>query len=72
MKRVPVTSTNLESVGYDAASRTLEIEFKNGRHVYQYFDVPPQIHSALMAAQPHPGTFLASNIKGRYRYARVS
>ena len=49
-----------------------KIEFKSGRHVYQYFDVPPQIHNALMAAQPHPGTFLASNIKGRFRYARVS
>ena len=71
MKRVPVTSTTIESVGYDAASRTLEIEFKSRGSVYQYFDVPGQVHAALMASQPHPGTFLHANIKGRYRYARV-
>jgi hypothetical protein len=70
MKRVPVESTNIESIGYDASSLTLEIAFTSG-HVYQYFDVPPQVHTEFMAASSH-GKFLSSEIKGRFRFARVS
>ena len=70
MRRVQVQSTNIESVGYDTASRTLEIEFHGGR-VYQYFDVPDAVHRELMAASSH-GTYFASEIKGRFRFARIS
>ncbi len=70
MKRVHVQSTNIESVGYDIGSQTLEIEFHGGR-VYQYFDVPVAVHSELMAASSH-GSFFASDIKGHFRFARVA
>lgn len=70
MNRSPVTSSNLESIGYDPDSQTLEIEFKDG-HVYQYFDVQPSMYQALMAATAH-GKFFAAEVRGRYRYARVS
>lgn len=69
MRRVPVTSSNIAEVGYDETSRTLEILFANGR-VYQYFDVPNQVHRALMNAGSH-GQYLNQYIKGNYRYARV-
>lgn len=69
MRRAPVTSTTIAEIGYDEASRTLEILFQNGR-LYQYFDVPPQEHRALINASSH-GQYLNTNIKGRYRYARV-
>ena len=69
MRRVPVTSSNIAAVGYDEASRTLEILFTNGR-VYQYFDVPTQAHRALMNAGSY-GQYLNQHIKGKYRYARV-
>jgi len=39
MKRQPVESSNLASVGYDAARQILEIEFNHGG-IYQYYDVP--------------------------------
>lgn len=37
MKRIPVSSTNVASVGYE--NQVLEVEFLNGS-VYQYFYVP--------------------------------
>lgn len=46
MKRVPVSSINLSSVGYNKSNQVLEIEFNGGR-VYQYFDVPKRIHQEL-------------------------
>lgn len=69
MNRVPVSSTSIAVVGYDEDSQTLEIEFRHGG-IYQYFDVPARVHEELMAA-PSMGRYLAEQIKGAYRYARV-
>ena len=69
MTRIPVTSPNVDSVGYDAGTQTLEVEFKNG-YVYQYFDVPETIYQGMISADS-AGKFLIDNIKGVYRYARV-
>ena len=69
MKRTPVNSSNILSVGYDLSTLTLEVEFHNGS-VYQYFDVPEAIYEALISAESH-GTFLNTQIKGVYRYARI-
>lgn len=69
MNRQPVTSSNIASIGYDADSQTLEIEFLNGG-VYQYFDVPQNTHNELMNASSH-GQYLAQYIKGVYRYSKV-
>jgi len=69
MKRINVESSNIESIGYDSKSQTLEIEFLNGS-LYQYFDVPEHIFSALMNADSH-GKYLNANIKGIYRFSKV-
>ena len=69
MDRIPVSSSNIESIGYDEDSGTLEIEFKNGT-LYQYFDVPAHVHTSLISASSIGG-FLASTIKGAYRYSKV-
>lgn len=70
MTRTQVVSSNLESVGYDVASKTLEVEFKEGR-VYQYFDVPASIYQGLMSADSH-GSYLDKNVKkAGYRYRQV-
>ena len=47
MQRTTVSSSNLASVGYDATTETLEIEFQNGA-VYQYFSVSVQVYHGLM------------------------
>ena len=67
----PVTSTNILAIGYDTASLTLQVEFKDG-HVYQYFDVPVSVYEELMnpPGGSH-GSYLAAHIKGQYRYARL-
>jgi hypothetical protein len=69
MNRQAVSSSNIASIGYDANSQTLEIEFLNGG-VYQYFDVPQHVYEELMNASSH-GQYLARNIKGVFRYSKV-
>ena len=69
MNRQSVTSSNIASIGYDADSQTLEIEFLNGG-IYQYFDLPQYVYQELMNASSH-GQYLAQNIKGVYRYSKV-
>lgn len=69
MERVSVSSSNIEAVGYDSENTTLEVEFKNGS-VYQYFDVPEHVHEAFIASSS-VGEYLASNIKGVYRFSKV-
>jgi hypothetical protein len=69
MQRTPVSSSNLRSVGYDATSQTLEIEFHSGG-IYQYFGVPANIYQGLMAAGSH-GKYFHAHIKDVYRYRHV-
>lgn len=69
MKRDHVESSNIESIGYDSKSQTLEIEFLNGT-IYQYFDVPETVFEEFMGADSH-GKYLNANIKGTYRYSKV-
>ena len=69
MEMIPVDSSNLESIGYDSESSTLEIHFKQGS-AYQYFDVPERIYDQLLSAES-PGRFLSEQIKGVYRYSKV-
>lgn len=69
MIRQPVSSSNIQSVGYDAESNTLEIEFKSGT-IYQYFDVPQAVYQELLNASSM-GQYFSSNIRSAYRFARV-
>ena len=62
-------SSNLNRFGYDPARRVMRVEFKNGA-TYDYFDVPQNIFQQMRNAGSKGG-YLASDIKGRFRYARV-
>lgn len=66
---MPVSSSNVASVGYDASSLTLEVEFNNGS-VYQYFDVPEAVYQEMMRASS-VGKFMHANIRNQYRYAKT-
>lgn len=61
MERVPVTSSNIASIGFDPDTQTLEVEFTNG-DVYQYMGVPADVHEA----------FMASDSKGKFRHAYIN
>ncbi|WP_339865070.1 KTSC domain-containing protein [Paremcibacter congregatus] len=69
MEIQPVNSSNVASVGYDTDSATLQVEFLNGG-IYQYFDVPQTVYLALVNADS-VGKYLATHIKGHYRYSKV-
>jgi hypothetical protein len=69
MDRTLVRSSNIRSIGYEASSLTLEVEFKSGS-LYQYMGVPQNQYEALMNARSI-GRHLNSNIKGRYRYVQI-
>ena len=69
MRREPVASSNVASIGYDPGSQTLEVEFHSGR-VYQYLDVPEHVHQAFMGAESK-GKFLHYEIKSGYRCVRL-
>lgn len=68
MERVPVSSSQVTSIGYDAASSTLEVEFANGS-IYQYFDVPQSIYDEVMSS-PSIGKALNAFIRQNYRFAK--
>lgn len=70
MERTQVSSRALVSAGYDAASRTLELEFPNGR-VYQYLEVPRGTFEWLMRA-PSKGAFFSRMIDERYAFREVT
>ena len=70
MERTKLSSSALVSAGYDAASRTLELEFPNGR-IYQYDEVPVGTFEWLMRA-PSKGAFFSRMIDQRYAFREVT
>ena len=69
MNKSSVASSNVSSIGYDAVTQTLEVEFLSGR-VYQYYGVPDHLHEQIMQASSK-GQFLNYYIKNSYPYSRV-
>lgn len=69
MDRLLVNSTNIVSVGYDAAAKALEVEFQSGK-VYQYLDVPEPIYQDLMTASSK-GEFFHDNILKEFDFREV-
>lgn len=69
MKRIPVQSSDLRSVGYDAASATLEIEFHSGG-MYQYSGVSQDVYDELMRAKSK-GSYFHSHIRDHYLHTRL-
>lgn len=69
MRRVPVQSRAIASVGYDRNTNVLELELAEGE-VYQYYAVPRRVHQELMAADSI-GRYFLSQIRNRYGYQRM-
>ena len=71
MRRIPIESTSIASVGYDPERHELDIEFRDNGKVYRYFGVPAEEHAALMAAESK-GAYINQVFKPRgYKYAVV-
>jgi hypothetical protein len=70
MDRTPVSSSSIAEVGYDSATSTLEVAFRDGG-LYRYFGVPAVIFSRFMTASSK-GRFFVDEIKDRYRFVRLA
>lgn len=70
IERTPVSSSNVESIGYDEQTRTLEVAFLNGS-VYQYDGVPHHIYEDMTYTVSF-GHYLWAMIKrGGYSYTKI-
>jgi hypothetical protein len=69
MHPTPIDSKTLAFVSYDLGQRVLDLEFRRGA-VYRYFDVPPSIHDALLAADSK-GRFFNRHIRNHFRCQRL-
>lgn len=69
MNRQLVQSSNIRAIGYDPKTRVMQIQFHDGG-VYDYADVPPSEHQALMTSKSIGGRF-HSHIKSKYQSKRV-
>ena len=63
MKRESVSSSLLESVGYDPEEDVLEVELESGA-IYQYRDVPEETYEELLAADSL-GRYFNHHIRNR-------
>lgn len=70
VQMVPVESSSIECVGYDATSQELHVKFRSGPAVFVYVDVPPEEYAALMEAGSK-GHYVATQIKTRFNFKRI-
>lgn len=68
MERTFVESSLVASIGYDAVTSVLEIEFHD-EDVYRYFDVPEFLYKGFMAFRSK-GHFFTSRVTGRFRHEK--
>ncbi|MBI1397092.1 MAG: KTSC domain-containing protein [Betaproteobacteria bacterium] len=69
MERRKLNSSQIRSVGYDAAAQILEIEFPNGS-IVQYSRVSSEVHRRLLAS-PSPGSYFRDQIDESYSSRKV-
>lgn len=63
-------STTLRSMGYEAESRALEIEFQSGA-IYRYLAVPADVYQALCEADSK-GRYFNDHVRDRYVFQRCA
>ena len=64
---VPVNSTLIAGVGYQANSALLYLEFRDGTR-YRYSGVPVEIYQGLLSA-PSKGVYFNHRIRGSFQHA---
>lgn len=69
IKRQPVESTAVATVGYSRKLHALEIEFVNGA-IYRYEEVPIVVYRDLLAAESK-ARYYDQNVRGQYHCLRV-
>jgi hypothetical protein len=70
VERQSIKSVILRSVGYDAASKVLEIEFTSGM-VYRFTAVPEKVWSGLMHST-EAGKYFSEKIRPKFQSHQVA
>ncbi len=70
MKRQPVSSSMISSIGYEPESKTLEIEFNTGA-VWQYLDFPKKSWKDFKNADSI-GRYFRDYIQDSYEEVRIA
>lgn len=65
----PVKSSQVASIGYDNASKTLAVTFKSGG-TYHYHDVSSDQFAGLQKAES-AGKYLGQHIKPKHKFTRI-
>ena len=65
----PVSSSNIDSIGYDEQNQEVYVRFLNGS-LYVYKGVPAHEYQNLLEAPSH-GSYLNRNFKNVYPYERI-
>jgi hypothetical protein len=69
MEMRQVASSNIRSVGYDADTQILRVEFHNGS-AYEYRNVPLVVYEEFMGSSSL-GAYLNRNLRHNYPYEKV-
>ena len=70
VQRIPMDSSMISAVGYDADEKTLYLEFVNTGYVYAYYDVPQEVFENLRKSRS-AGSFVRNEILDFYTGFRV-
>ncbi|MFZ5780112.1 MAG: KTSC domain-containing protein [Pseudomonadota bacterium] len=65
-----VDSSNIEAIGYDATAQELHVRFLRSGETYVYYAVEEWVFQEFIQADSK-GTYLNTNIKGRYHYGKL-
>ena len=65
-----VDSSNIEAIGFESDNQELYVQFLKSGQTYIYYNVEEWVFHEFLAADSK-GTYLNSNIKGRYQYSRL-
>ena len=69
MHMQPVSSSNIDSVGYSPIDKKLRVQFLNGM-TYQYEGVPQNVALALVSASS-VGKYFNANVRTSYPYKEI-
>lgn len=66
---IKVSSSNIDKIGYDIASKTLVIDFLSGGR-YSYKNVPKMIFDNMLKSQSK-GKYFYKNIREKYNFSKL-
>jgi hypothetical protein len=70
IRREPIESRSIASIGFHQELGVLEIEFRSGA-LYRYFAVPPSIFEGMHKAESK-GRYFSQKIRGQFDFHRLA